>query len=217
VSGWYPLMLKLNDRKCVVVGGGAVGERKTAGLLDSGADVVVVSPTATPALQEWAAAGRIRLLAREAADSDLEGAVLVFAATDQPSVNARIIAAARSRGIPVNSADDGDNGDFAVPAVLRRGDLHIAVSAAGASPALSSRVIRELSERYGAEYGEYTEALRYIRSVVKAEIADAAERRLLLRTAAAEDALEEWRNAPWLGDKDKLLARLRQRAKERKG
>lgn len=217
MSQWYPLMLKIQGRRCVVIGGGPVAERKIAGLLEAGANVTVVSPRLTPRLRELAQAGSIALAEREARADDLDGAALVFAATDRPAVNANIAEAARERAIPVNVADDGADGDFLVPAVIRRGDLVLTASASGSGPALASRIIQEIAQRYGPEYTEYVKALKAVRSIVKSEVKDLSERRRLLNAAVTDDALGEWRSASWLHDKEKLLERLRQRANNTRG
>lgn len=218
MSAWYPLLLKLEGRKCVVFGGGPVAQRKTEGLLQAKADVRLVSPGATGQLMEWFERGLLRWTAREAVEEDLEGAVLVFAATDRGEVNRKLAEWAARRGIPANVADDGENGDFIVPAVLRQGGLVLTASASGAGPALAARIIGELAERYGQDYNENVEALRTIRRIVKAKIDDPAERRELLRAAVSDEALTEWRSASWLHEEqDRLILRLRQLADERKG
>jgi precorrin-2 dehydrogenase/sirohydrochlorin ferrochelatase len=211
-------MLKVTGRKCVVFGGGPVAQRKTAGLLQAQADVRLISPHLTPELEAWAGDGRLLWTRREAEEKDLEGAVLVFAATDKPALNQSLAEAARKRGIPINIADDGEAGEFIVPAVLRRGGLVLTASASGAGPALASRIINELADRYGPEYNENIEALRTIRAIVKAEVEDPLERRALLQAAVTDDALEEWRLSSMLQNKADLIARLRQRVYEdRKG
>lgn len=217
MAEWYPMMIKLAGRKCVVFGGGPVAQRKAAGLLQAEADVLVVSPGATPDIREWADTGRLRWAEREAEADDLEGAALAFAATGLPEVNRRIAAWAKSRDVPVNVADEGDEGDFLVPAVHRQGDLVLTASSSGAGPALASRIIGELAERYGPEYNEYMKALRTIRTIVKRTVPDPAERRALLRAAATEEALAEWRAAGRPDDAEQVVARLRQRAKHQKG
>ncbi|QJD81782.1 precorrin-2 dehydrogenase/sirohydrochlorin ferrochelatase family protein [Cohnella herbarum] len=219
MSDWYPMMYKIAGRKCVVVGGGTVAGRKAAGLLEAQASVYVISPKLSPELRDLADAGKVRWLEKEAEDSDLDDAVLVFAATDDPEANRRLAEAAGSRAIPANLADDGDKGDFIVPAVLRRGGLVLTASTSGAGPALASRIVSELAERYGPEYNENVEVLRTIRSIVKSEVSDPAERRAMLQVAVTDEALHEFRSASWLKDMDKpeLIARLRQRVNDRKG
>lgn len=202
-------MLKISGRLCVVFGGGAVAERKAAGLLEAGAKVRVVSPDATAGLRERAAAGRLEWIAREAAESDVQGAFLVFAATSSPEVNRRMAAAAGELGVPANVADDGEAGDFLVPAVLRRGEFILAAGVSGAGPALAARVARELAERYGPEYAEYAELLRRIRQTVKEHVTDGAERRRLLMKAARPESLTAWRMSGLPHDPAEIVRRLR--------
>lgn len=192
MNGWYPLMLNISGRLCVVAGGGSVAARKTAGLLEAGARVRVVSPALTADLLELARQGRIEWRSREAEPADLEGAYLVFAATDDPEANRRLTEMAEARGMLVNDAASGDAGNFLVPAVLRRGDFVIAVSSSGSAPSLAARVVRELAERYGPEYAGYAAALRKIREAVKGRVGDPEERKRLLMAAAEEDAVREW-------------------------
>ncbi|MFC5468330.1 bifunctional precorrin-2 dehydrogenase/sirohydrochlorin ferrochelatase [Cohnella suwonensis] len=212
---WYPVMLRLDGRDCLVAGGGEVAERKTEGLLQAGASVTVVSPSATRRLSEWAAEGRVRWLAREAAGADVEGAALVFAATDNPSANRMIADAARALGIPVNVADDGEAGDFLVPATVRRGDLILTASASGAGPAFASRIAGELAEAYGPDYEDLVKTLKEIRLLVKAEVPDASERRALLRAAAGDEAIAMWRSREGMADKPRMLEALRRIANRR--
>ncbi|MFC5529297.1 precorrin-2 dehydrogenase/sirohydrochlorin ferrochelatase family protein [Cohnella yongneupensis] len=214
---WYPILLSLKDRTCVVIGGGEVAERKARGLLNAGASVRVISPSVTRGLSDMAQAGSIHLLQREYAKGDLEGATLAFAATDRQEVNASVAAEARERGIPVNVADGDTEGDFIVPAVLRRGDLVLSASASGAGPAVSARIIGELSSRYGPEYEGYLKALRQIRAIVRAEVPDPGQRRRLLAAASTEEALIEWSRSDFALDKRALLDRLEERALDGKG
>jgi precorrin-2 dehydrogenase/sirohydrochlorin ferrochelatase len=141
---YYPVCLEMAERRCLVVGGGPVAERKVAGLLDAGARLTVVSPAATDRLREWARTHRIRLRPREYAASDLAGHSVVFVATDAGRVNAEVARDARAAGVLINAADDPAHCDFILPAVLRRGELTVAVSTGGASPALARSVRDEL-------------------------------------------------------------------------
>ncbi|WP_027085348.1 precorrin-2 dehydrogenase/sirohydrochlorin ferrochelatase family protein [Cohnella panacarvi] len=217
MSEWYPILLNLKDRTCVVIGGGAVAARKARGLLDAGANVTIVSPKLNPELSELAEAGRIRHVPKAYADGDLEGAMLVFAATDSPEANAAVLSEANRRGIPANAADGGEAGDFIVPAVLRRGDLVLTASASGSGPAVASRIIGELRDRYGPEYADYLIGLRKIRSWIKAEVADPIERRRLLEEASTDQSLTEWSKLDDRADIHAIIERLKVRALGRKG
>ena len=141
---YYAVCLDMTDRPCLVVGGGPVAERKVAGLLDAGARLTVVSPSATDRLREWARADRIRLLPREYAAADLAGQAVVFVATDDGGINAGVARDARAVGVLVNAVDDPAHCDFILPAVLSRGEITVAVSTGGASPALARAVRDEL-------------------------------------------------------------------------
>jgi len=133
----FPLFVELEGRPCVVLGGGAVAERKVEGLLAAGAVVTVVSPALSPALATLASAGRIAHVARSYTHGDLRGAALAFAATDDGGVNAAVALEGRARGVWVNAADDPAHCDAILPAVVRRGAVTVAVSTGGASPALA--------------------------------------------------------------------------------
>jgi siroheme synthase-like protein len=150
---FYPLLLDLRSRPCLVIGGGVVAERKASGLLEVGAHVTVISPAITARLASWADTGAIRHVAREYRRGDLASCALAFVATDDPRITAAAASEARERRTWVNAADDPAHCDFILPAVLRRGDLVVAVATSGASPALARRVREELQTYLGDEYG----------------------------------------------------------------
>ena len=160
----YPVFAVIENRPCLVVGGGAVGERKVQDLLAAGARVTVVSRNLTPALADLASRGKISYLSENFDDTHVEGMALVMAATDDPEVNARVSAAARNRAVWVNVADDPEHCTFIVPAQVKRGDLTLAISTNGASPALARKVREELQEHFGPEYGPYLDLLRRVRT-----------------------------------------------------
>ncbi len=146
----YPVNLRLEGRLCVGVGGGSVGLRKLRGLRAAGARVRLVEPDARP---ELASAPDVEHLCRPYRSGDLEGALLAFAATGSRDVNAAVVRDARRAGIRVNVADAPEEGDFTLPAVLRRGGLTLAVSTAGGSPALAVLMRDRLAEEWGEEWG----------------------------------------------------------------
>jgi len=191
-----------------------VAERKIGGLLEAGADVRVVSPAATSGLRTLAEQGRLVWRQREAGPEDIADADFVFAATDDAAANRRLAAAAGMAGVPVNLADDGEAGDFLLPAVVRRGRFVLTASTSGASPALASRVARELADKYGPEYGAYADALRDIRRIVRSLVPDAAERRKLLSAAADEAFLRHgMSDKDGLGDPQQWIDALRRRTR----
>ena len=179
--GYYPVVLDLTSASCVVVGGGAVAERKVEGLLEAGARVTVVSPTVTRRLQAWIDARVVRHVAGAYRTGDLVGHWLVFVASDDAAVNASVVTEARALGIWVNAADDPARCDFILPSVLRRGELTVAVSTGGTSPALAHTNREELEGYFTDDYG------------VLARVA-ADTRRELRRAGRAPDA-EAWRRA----------------------
>ncbi len=190
--GYYPLFVQMNARPCVVIGGGAVAERKVAGLLAAGAAVTVVSPNLTEGLRELVKKGTIRHVARKYEAGDLKGYEIGFVATDDGEANRAVSEEARSVQAWINCADDPAHCDFILPAVIRRGDLAVAVSTGGGSPALS-RVIREELEMYFANEYEALAAL-------------AAEVRKELRERFITPDYETWRKA-LSGDLRELVRR----------
>jgi precorrin-2 dehydrogenase len=151
----YPIFLNLDGKRCVVVGGGEVANRKARKLLQARARVVVISPGVKPELESIA----VEVHRRPYEEGDLEGAFLVFATTDRRAVNAAVAREARERGIPVNVADEPSEGDFALPSTLRRGHLQVAVSTGGASPTLARRIRRELEGAFGFEWAGVVDEL----------------------------------------------------------
>lgn len=151
----YPIFLDLTARRCVIVGGGAVASRKARKLLQAQAEVVVISPEVSSELEGMA----MEVRRRSYEDGDLAGAYLAFAATDAREVNAAVAREARELGIPVNVADEPDDGDFALPSTLRRGRLQVSVSTGGASPTLAREIRAELEDLFGLEWSGLIEEL----------------------------------------------------------
>ena len=151
----YPIFLGLSGRRCVIVGGGEVANRKARKLLQARARVVVISPEIQPELESVA----VEIQRRPYEEGDLEGAYLAFAATDSREVNAAVTREAKESGVPVNVADEPFEGDFALPSTLRRGRLQVAVSTGGASPTLARRIRAELEGVFGPEWAGIVEEL----------------------------------------------------------
>lgn len=165
---YYPIFVELAGRRCLVVGGGTVAERKVQGLLAAGAAVTVVSPDLTVTLRWLAAAGRIGHTGRAYRRGDLAGFVLVFVATGDGAVAGAVAREGRERGVWVNAADDPAHCDFILPAVIRRGPLTVAVGTEGTSPALARLVREELEPHLPPEYAALAELLRDVRREVRA-------------------------------------------------
>ncbi|MHC4598884.1 MAG: precorrin-2 dehydrogenase/sirohydrochlorin ferrochelatase family protein [Planctomycetota bacterium] len=189
----YPLFLDLHDRKALVVGGGSVALRKIDGLLQCHAEVTVVALEIQPRLLGLEEEGRIRLHARPFEEADVEGMTLVIAATDDPEVNRRVYDATRRGHALCNVVDVPELCDFHVPAQVVRGDLKVAVSTGGKSPAFASRVRNEIE---GILTGRYAEALRVLEAFREGLKKDAslspAERREILLRAVSSDLMNRY-------------------------
>ncbi len=153
----------LHRALCIVVGGGSVAERKVHSLLDVGARVRVISPKLTERLQAWAGQGLIQHAPRAYQPGDLEGAFLVFAATDDHEVNRAVSEEAQARHSLVNVVDDPELCNFTVPAVVRRGRLTVGISTEGQSPALAAHLRQRIEQMIGPEYAELLEILGDLR------------------------------------------------------
>jgi precorrin-2 dehydrogenase / sirohydrochlorin ferrochelatase len=176
MADYFPVFLDLRGRRCLVVGGGEIGERKTRALLECGARVTIVSPLLTPGLAALAASGRLVHRARPFVRSDPRGCALAVAATGDPRVDRVVAAAARRWRALVNVVDRPQHCDFIVPAVLRRGELQIAVSTGGRSPAIAREIRRRLERFFGPEYGELISRAGEARRRAREEARTAAER-----------------------------------------
>lgn len=163
---YYPVNLDIRDQFCLVVGGGAVGTRKVKTLLDCGAAVTVVSLEATPALYALAGENRIFLKQRPYQTSDLDGVFLVIGATDNKDLNRTIYLDARKLGKLCNIADQPDLCNFILPAIIERGDLIIAISTSGKSPAFARQLRKQLSEQFGPEYAEFLKLMGAVRKIL---------------------------------------------------
>lgn len=181
----FPIFLKLKDRECLVVGAGAIAESKIESLIAAEAKILVVAPDAGPKVIVWALSGVIRWEPRKFEPSDLENMLLVIAATSSRDVNRSVFEEAQSRNILCNAVDDPEYCDFYYPAVVRRGDLQIAISTAGHSPALAQRLRRQFEHDFGPEYGDWLQHLGSIRKALFAREMDPGERRRILHEIAA--------------------------------
>jgi siroheme synthase-like protein len=175
---FYIACLRLTGRRCVVVGGGDVGLEKVEGLLACDARVVLVAPTAVPELEELAAEGSIEWLRREYRSGDLEGTFVAIAATDDTDVNIRVFEDAERRAMLVNVVDVPPLCSFILPAIVRTGPLAIAISTAGASPALAKRIKREIADQYGEPYARLAVLLNEARGWAKATLPTYQDRKV---------------------------------------
>lgn len=167
MPSYYPVFLNLQGRRCLIVGGGAEAERKTMGLLESGAQVTVLSPHVTTALQDMARRDLIHWEPREYQAGDLNGVFLAVAENDNPSVYKAVAMEAERRGVLLNVVDTTYLCSFIAPAVVRRGDVTFAISTAGLSPALARRLREELNESPILRWADMAELLSEVRLALR--------------------------------------------------
>ena len=183
----FPIFLKLTARPCTVIGAGKLAESKIESLLAANAKVSVIAPKANERITALAESGELTLHLREYAHGDLSGQFLVVAATDIPAVNRAVFAEAEAAGVLINAVDDPPFCDFYFPSVVRRGDLQIAISTAGHSPALAQRLRKEINELLPLDTGDWlTELGNLRREVLQMEPLNEARNQLLHTLASRE-------------------------------
>lgn len=190
MTSLFPMFMKLNDRTCLVVGAGNIGEQKIAGLLETGARIRVVTIEATATVREWAREGKIELELRPYRSSDLEGVFLTVVATSSRSLNERIYGDAQARRVLCNVVDVPDLCDFFYPSVVRRGDLQIAVSTSGQSPSLAQKIRQQLEKQFGPAYAAWVAELGETRKLILASDLDREQKLELLHSLASREAAE---------------------------
>ena len=168
-SSYYPVCLNISGKKCVVFGGGQVAWRKVRVLLKHGAKVEIISPTLCLELVQLADSGEIKALRRTYVRGDLTGAFVAIAATDDSEINLKIAEEARRKVILVNVVDDVVKSDFILPSFVRRGDITIAVSTAGKSPALARKIRTILENVFGDEYASLALLIDEVRAEIKSQ------------------------------------------------
>jgi precorrin-2 dehydrogenase / sirohydrochlorin ferrochelatase len=179
---YYPVNLDVRGHECLVVGGGAVGTRKVRTLLDCGARVTVVSKAFAGELIALADMGRIRLIHGEYSEEYLDGRFLVIGATGDPAVNHLISRDAHERNMLCNIADDPEICNFILPSIITQGDLIIAISTSGTSPAFAKKLRKDLQKQFGPEYGDFLKLMGAVRKrLLKEEHAPEAHKPLFER------------------------------------
>ncbi|MFZ0201244.1 MAG: bifunctional precorrin-2 dehydrogenase/sirohydrochlorin ferrochelatase [Candidatus Sulfotelmatobacter sp.] len=190
MSNLFPMFVKLEGKRCLVVGAGKVGEPKIASLLDTGANIHVVALEAAPAVQDWAKAGRITLDLRSFAPKDLDKTFLAVVATASSALNESIYHEAQLRGVLCNVVDVPQYCDFYYPALVRRGDLQIAISTSGQSPSLAQKIRQQLERQFSPAYAEWVAELGTTRKLVLASDLSPERKRELLHSLASREALQ---------------------------
>jgi precorrin-2 dehydrogenase/sirohydrochlorin ferrochelatase len=203
---FYPLFLDLMNRPVLVVGGGVVAERKVDSLLEAGADVRLVSPDLTDHLQELSSKRTIRVQQRKFEGSDLDGVMLVVSATDDRPTQEHVAVAARARGILVNTVDRPALCDFIVPAVIRQGDVMLAISTSGKSPALAAALRAKLEKVATPDIARAARVLGEVRTEVHEQFPDPEKRKEVFERIVETGILD------WIAqcDDDTALRRVRE-------
>ena len=202
----FPVFLNMQERNCLVVGGGQVAERKVLNLLEYKANITVVSPEVTDNLKQLITRHSIVWYNREFIPDDLENMSLVFVATDTGSVNQEVAFLCREKGILINAVDDPPNCDLYIPSILKRGSLTVAISTEGKSPAYAARLRRELEHIITEDHGKLVDILGEQRDRVKETVDDIEVRRAIFQAMANSDLLELIQ----MGAEDKIRERIEQ-------
>ena len=164
MTTYYPVYLNLRGRRCVIIGGGTVAEGKIARLLESGAEICVISPDATPGIRQFADGGAVRWEQRKYRDGDLESAFIAIAATNVREVNRLIFEEANQRGVMLNAVDDPPNCSFIAPSIVQRGPVTLAISTGGVSPALARKLRESLQSSGDLAWADLSSVMAVARS-----------------------------------------------------
>ncbi|WP_422660151.1 precorrin-2 dehydrogenase/sirohydrochlorin ferrochelatase family protein [Paenibacillus sp. EC2-1] len=200
MNSYVPVMLKCEGRNCLVIGGGAVAERKVESLLAAGASIHIISPSISSRLYDLVLSKMIQWTAKNYEDGDLNSAFLVHAATNDPKVNEAVALEANRLGILVNVASSGESGTFINPAVIRRGRLTVAVSTSGAGPLAVKEICSHLDEQLDDGVEPYLDFLYTMRTAVKERVRTSPARQKLLRKIHEIDILQDIKQGsyiPW--------------------
>jgi siroheme synthase-like protein len=182
--GYLPIFLDVSRRPCLVIGGDEFAEAKIRALLDAGAVVTVMSREASDGIKFQAADGKIRYVAREYEYGDLRGVALVYVAAKNPEIARCAAWEARELGIPLNVVDNPASSTFISPATFKRGDLQIAISTSGSSPALARMLRERLEQQIGPGYAMVLAIMRRARHFLRSREADQRARAFILKSLA---------------------------------
>jgi len=190
MTSYYPIYVQLNEQPCVVIGGGKIAEGKVDGLLAANAKVKIISPELTPHLHDLVKQNQVEYAARNYQVGDLTGAFMVICATDQTDINHQVWQEASANQQLVNVVDDTPRCNFIAPAILRKGDLNIAISTGGKAPALAVRLKERLQEEIGPQYERFLELSGQLREPLARHIPDFETRKKLWYELVDSDILE---------------------------
>ena len=188
--GYYPIFVQLDQVPVLIVGGGSVAQRKIEFLLEYNAEITIISSILNSKLKAMVEAGKVHWKGRNFSEKDLEGIFLVIAATDDKELNHKISVSAKKRGLLVNAVDQPDDCNFIVPSVVRRGNLAIAISTSGKSPAFAKKIRKKLGKQFGLEYDSFLVLMGHIREEVLSLGLTQAENSSLFKRLVDSDIVE---------------------------
>ena len=191
---YYPIFLDLNNQNVIVVGGGEVAERKIRNFLIYGCKIYISSPHLTPHLKQLVAKKKIHHIPFESLDTYLDDTFMVIAATDDPEVNSQIASQAKKHGLLINTVDQPKDCNFIMPSIVKRGDLQIAISTAGKSPALAKKIRKEMDSTFGPEYDSLIELLGLIRIKLLSQDQSSSKNKIIFQKLVDSDLLELIKN-----------------------
>lgn len=194
---YYPIYLDITDKRCIIIGGGDVAERKVERLLEFGARVVVVGKTLTRTLAGMKHDGRIEHINADYTINLIDGASLVIGATDSDDVNSAISRDAKQKGILVNIVDDPDKCDFILPSLFTRGDLLISISTGGKSPALAKKIRQEIEKYYGPEFQILVDIMGSLREKLLTKGYSSDKNKRLFESVVYSDILQHIQKKDW--------------------
>jgi len=196
---YFPIFLDLSDHSVIVVGGGEVAERKVKSLLAYGCQIYIVTPHLAPHLRQLVAKEKIHHVSHESLDRLLDDAFMVIAATDDAKVNSQIASQAKERGILVNVVDKPEECTFIMPSIVKRGDLQIAISTAGKSPALAKKIRKQMDGIFGPEYSLFLGLLGLLRTQILAQGQASSKNKTIFRQLVDSNLLELIKKGNWEG------------------
>lgn len=185
----YPINVDLRNRPCLVIGGGTVAERKVTRLLDEGAVVTIIAPTATDTLKDRAASGLLTWKAKKYERGDEKPFFLIICATDDESVSRMASQAAEDAGKPINVCDVPELCSFTLPAIVRQGDLQLAISTNGKGPAFSRWLRQKLEQQFDDRYSRWLDEVARVRSAAREALPSSKDRHAFWRTALSDDVM----------------------------
>ena len=202
--GYYPIFVQLDQVSVLIVGGGSVALRKIESLLECKAKITIISKTLNSKLKAMVDAGKVHWKGKDFSENDLEGIFLVIAATDEKELNHQISLSAKKRGLLVNAVDQPGDCNFIVPSVIKRGNLAIAISTSGKSPAFSKKIRKKLEKQFGFEYDSFLMLMGRIREEILSLGLTQTENSALFQRLVDSDILESIEKDDWLQVKFRL-------------